>query len=240
MNDLAKPTITPRRRSSRSRLLACLTLFLNLAVVSSPQEPTLTNDFPTNLFLTDDNRLFSYRKGERVIQASKIQEAQRANESRPAHQDPEGHWGKVTDGFQLSLRFGKYEFTNGEPVTATILMRNVSGKPLTYPIQSVIGQPSPIYVSVWKDERQLRLKRDDPVTIVRFASNVTLQPRTQHKYRLQLDKFYDLRANGPYSVRAEYGSSAGTGGYAVRASGQEAITSQKVTISITNALAPRN
>ena len=43
-----------------------------------------------------------------------IQRAQTASECRPADQDPEGNWGTVTEGFQLSLRFEREEYLVGE------------------------------------------------------------------------------------------------------------------------------
>ena len=187
------------------------------------------------MFLTDENRLFSYKKDERLVPTKRIQEAQKSNESRPAEQDPEGHWGKVVDGFQLSLRFEKQEFTNGEPVLATILMRNVSDKQLTYGKELVTGRPSPINVLVWNEQEKLNLKTDDTLVPRASASNVSLYPRTQHKYRLRLDKYYDLTKPGIYSVQAEYGAGAPNGPFPVRGPGQEEITSQKVIISITNA-----
>jgi hypothetical protein len=225
----------PRHQSSGPRLLGLLSLLLSIAVVSTGQELIITNCFPTNLFLTDENRLFSYKKGQRFVEAKRIEEAQKSKESRPAEQDPEGHWGKVVDGLQLSLRFEKQEFTNGEPILATILMRNVSDKPLNYIRQTVTGHPCPIHVSVWEDQQKLNLKTDENGILRASASNVRLYPRTQHKYRLRLDRFYDLSKAGTYSVQAEYGPRAPNGPFPVRAPGREEITSQKAAISITNA-----
>ncbi|HTL55712.1 MAG TPA: hypothetical protein VL361_08530 [Candidatus Limnocylindrales bacterium] len=72
-----------------------------------------------------------------------IQKAQREQESRPADTDPDGNWGSVVEGFQLSLRFEKETYTNGEPLNAWVLLRNVSDRPLIYPFE---GSP---------DEREL-------------------------------------------------------------------------------------
>ena len=49
---------------------------------------------------------------------------------RPAEDDPEGHWGAPSEGYQLSIRLEKETFTNGEPITASVLLRNVSDRPL--------------------------------------------------------------------------------------------------------------
>jgi len=202
--------------------------------LAAPSEIALTNCIPPDLFLTDDNRLFAYKGHERLILVKRIEDAQKARESRPADQDPEGHWGRPGHGCQLSLRAEKEEFTNGEPVFVTMLLRNVSDKPITYARQVVMGQPSPIWVSVCKDERKLRLKTDDRIAVTSTV-NVTLQPQTQHRYALQLNKFYDLTTNGIYFVQAEYGSTNSGVAFPVLAPGQEPIASQKVSISIMNA-----
>ena len=208
---------------------------LTVARICVAQEMALTNSFPTNLFLTDENKLFCYMGRERLIPVNRIVEAQKAKECRPADQDPEGHWGSPMHGCQLSLRLEKLTYTNGEPVMLTMLFRNVSGKPLTYLRQIIMEEPSPIYVSVWKGEKRLSLKADDRITVAHSAINVTLQPRTQHRYRLQLDKCYDLTESGQYCLLAEYGSTNAASVFPVLAPGLQPITSQKVTISITNA-----
>jgi len=224
-----------RHIPSVGMLLTVVCGLLAMAGTSPAQEIATTNSFPTNLFLTDEHGLFWYKGHERLIAVKKIEEAQKSRESRPADEDPEGHWGSVSHGCQISLSFEKLEFTNGEPVIATMLMRNVSDRPITYLRQIILGHPSPIYVSVWQGEKTLRLKTDENISISHSRSNVTLQPRTQHRYRLRLDEFYDLSTNGLYSVQAAYGSSASPADFLVLAPGQQPITSQKVTISITNA-----
>jgi hypothetical protein len=225
-----------RQTTATQRLLSFVcTLTGTIGVLMAQEVPPTTNSIPTNLFLTDDSRLFWYKRGERLVTMKSIEEAQKSQESRPADQDPEGHWGKVVDGYQLSLRFDKADYTNGEPIVATVLLRNVSDQPRTYVRQTVLGQRSPVFLLVWKNEEELKLKTVDNTVIISSASNVTLQPRTQHRYRLQLDKFYDLSGTGSYSVQAEYGSRGSFGTFPVRGPGQQAIASQKVAISITNA-----
>ena len=79
------------------------------------------------------------------VSPEQIQKAQREQESRPSKEDPGGNWGPVVEGFQLSLRFEKETYTNGEPVRAYVLLRNVSDRSLVYPFE---GGP---------DERELAL-----------------------------------------------------------------------------------
>src|SRR5437588_386756 len=64
--------------------------------------------------------------------AEELKAAEGAKEARPADQDMEGNWGRATEGFRLSVRLSKSVFTNGEPVVATVFLRNVTDGPLIY------------------------------------------------------------------------------------------------------------
>src|ERR1035437_5486511 len=100
----------------------------------------------TNQFYVTDERPKEY--GSFVSTAEQIEQARKAKYSRPANDDPEGNWGAVSEGFQLSIRFPKESFTNGEAIVASILLRNVTNTPLTY------------YVSFPRDvEQELVLKK---------------------------------------------------------------------------------
>src|SRR5215472_4660471 len=100
--------------------------FLLTALFLMPA-PTLlaqTNEY----FVTEEDHTNKYF----IPTPEQIKQARHAKESRPAKEDPEGNWGAVNEGFQLSIRLSKSTFTNGEPVVATIILRNVHDKPLTY------------------------------------------------------------------------------------------------------------
>ena len=51
------------------------------------------------------------------------------HEILPATEDPQGNWGEITNGLQMSIRFYQNNFTNGQPVAAVILWRNVGPTP---------------------------------------------------------------------------------------------------------------
>ncbi|HEX7652461.1 MAG TPA: hypothetical protein VF607_03075, partial [Verrucomicrobiae bacterium] len=145
-----------------------------LAVAAS--EPT-TNAIPENLFLTDNGSLFWYRQsGERVVHISEIKKAEIAPESRPAEQDPMGHWGGATNGFQLGLRFEKVDRTNGEPIMAVAFMRNTSNTPQ--------GYFSPIRIIAMKDGKQLKRKDENPLGAldINVFPQTMIYPQTQHRY----------------------------------------------------------
>src|SRR5208282_4622230 len=89
-------------------------------------------DETNKLYLTDDGKSFDGwslhpEKNPKLVQAAKM-----TKESLPAEVFPEGHWGTVQDGFQLSLRFNKQTYTNGEPIIAALLLRNVTNRILRY------------------------------------------------------------------------------------------------------------
>lgn len=81
----------------------------------------------TNFFITFNPSEFS-----RDVTPQKIEEARRSQESRPAAQDPKGNWGSVSEGFELSVRLGKETYQVGEPIAATILIRNAIRQQVFY------------------------------------------------------------------------------------------------------------
>jgi hypothetical protein len=139
-----------------------------------------------------------------------IEHAKHANESRPANDDPDGKWGQIKDGFQLSVRMAKRAFTNGEPVIAIIILRNVSNSPLTY------------YVSYPKDDDMrldVKLGNEQLLPKDAITTNLTVLQKlqrlnngsrsmpvlpvgVQRLFRVRLDQSFDLATNGQYSICA--------------------------------------
>lgn len=64
----------------------------------------------------------------------------KAGECRPAEQDPEGHWGEVVGGFQLSIRSATNVFVIGKPIPITVIFRNTetNNRPYIYIPQNLI------------------------------------------------------------------------------------------------------
>lgn len=177
-----------------------------------------TSFIPPNLFLTDNGRLFWYRSsGERVVDVAMIREAEKSLESRPSDDYLQGNWGQATNGFQLSLRFGKSIFTNGEPIMATILMRNITDTPQTY--------YRPIKIIVEKDGKVLRRKNESGLLESHAPPMKTLFPQTQDKYIRNIQRIYTLSSDGKYLVQA--------------VSGRPSVSSKSVSITITNGFQPK-
>jgi hypothetical protein len=173
----------------------------------------MTNAIPTNLFLTDENLLFWYKKNERLVEVNRIKDAEQLPEARPAEQDPEGHWGEVAHGLQVSFRLKKQIFTKGEPIEVFIFVRNVTNKPVSYvPLTQVSGTRNgkPL---VQKGAADGEISISSPM-------GATVFPQTQKKRYERLDQLFDLAEPGEYFFQATYR--------------HPDITSQKVTITIKN------
>jgi len=151
----------------------------------------------TNVFYINDggHEEFSYSKN--------IQMAKTAQESLPAKDFPEGNWGAVQDGFQLSMRFEKKIFTNGEPIVVTLLLRNVTNSDvrLSYSHLPVGYSDGPIGFQIISAAGTGMTQHKYELDGVINGALPTLFPGTQAKFSERLDKRFDL-TNGIYSVRA--------------------------------------
>jgi hypothetical protein len=155
----------------------------------------MTNAIPTNIFLTDENGLFWYRHHERLVEVNRIKDAANLPESRPAEQDPEGHWGEATNGLQISLRFEKQIFTNGEPVNAVMFVRNVTNQPVAY-LQLT-------QILATKNGKPLNQKNaNDGEIFISTPMSAIIFPQTQKKNQKRLDQLFDLTENGEYIFQA--------------------------------------
>ena len=96
-------------------------------VGSQPPAPSQGKTTETNLFIT-----FTASEFSRDVTPQKLEAARHANESRPAAQDPEGNWGELSEGFLLSVRFQRHTFKVGEPIMATVLIRNPGARTAFY------------------------------------------------------------------------------------------------------------
>ena len=144
----------------------------------------------TNFFYTDDGL------GKT---SDKVEASRRSHESLPANLFRVGNWGPIVEGFQLSLRFSKQSYTNGEPVHGAILLRNVSGSNLVF--QIVFALDRDFRLTVFDPEhRQLPDRADLSVGAVRTAY---IWADTQHKFDLRLDKRFDLTELGTYTIVAK-------------------------------------
>lgn len=150
------------------------------------------------LYLTDDGYFI-----EDVISGNEtsakyhydaiIAKAKMSRESLPAIDFGEGNWGIAQNGFQLSLRFERPDFTNGRPITAIVLVRNVTNQILQY---------FQIQMEVITASGQIFPEHQVPGgPTINSLGWRPLLPATQVKELISLDKEYDF-TNGNYFVRA--------------------------------------
>ena len=178
--------------------LVSILMFLAFGIIQVIAGVPSTNSIPPNLFLTDNGSLFWYKHstGERVVHIKDIETATNSPESRPADQDPEGHWGRATNGFQISLRFEKELFTNSESIVAITLMRNITSQPQNY--------FRPIQIVATKDGKPLERKDKKEIDVIEITMppETTVFPQTQQKNYVRLDQIYDLTQSGEYAFQA--------------------------------------
>jgi hypothetical protein len=138
----------------------------------------------TNFFRTDNRSGFD-------AESKDDEERSEIKESRPADQDPDGHWGPALDGLQLSLRFKKQAYTNGENIIAIVLIRNVSSNSIDYDAMYTSAYPSPINISASKDQERLKIKKP-PDWHGGSLRRTQLPPQSQDKYEVNLNQFFEL------------------------------------------------
>jgi hypothetical protein len=140
-----------------------------------------------------------------LLRPEQVESAKLAPESRPAVDDPEGNWGFVSHGFQLSLRFAKQEFTNGEPVVANIILRNVTEQELWYSASfgPELDYPAGSLLATGPDYRLAKRRVQDTPPISFSARHFRLLPGTQRKYQCPAQERFDLAQTGIYAFTAK-------------------------------------
>jgi len=136
-----------------------------------------------------------------------VEAARRAPESRPAELDPEGHWGTITSGFQMGIRFATNTFALGQPIKATVIIRNASTNSLVlfYPqIESIhlVATNSPGNV------------RPQPTQKLRVSGPIGLgfPEHRQKNYNIDVDQALNFNTPGTYQIVAKRLIHADAGG----------------------------
>jgi hypothetical protein len=131
------------------------------------------------------------------------------NEMMPATDDPKGHWGQITNGLQMSIRFYQGDYTNGQPVSAVIIWRNVGTVPRLFDRAWGIEKYS-FDVAIRHDGDDLKAltPRIDPNYKPEIGGGpgpISVQPNTQIRVEQRLDTIFDLAKPGDYEITAERG-----------------------------------
>lgn len=148
------------------------------------------SEVPTNVFLTDrslgDTMFLLDSSGRVVVPTNAVAAALKAPESRPAQDDPEGHWGPIVAGWQISLRLSTNTYTPGQPVYGTVLLRNVTDKEVEY---IYTGTPHEAFDTSWVNEDTKATNRivPPPPEGLMSSHGVELHPRSQRRLEVQLE-----------------------------------------------------
>jgi len=139
-------------------------------------------------------------------------------ECLPAAENPAGNWGEVVNGYQASLRLSKPQFAVGEPVTAILLLRNVSGVPRTFWVAKLPWEDFDVVVL---DEARQRVPKRE---LDRFARSEGihssgLPAAGQSKSWLALSALLALDRPGSYSISVTTLMRGGTNGSTAVTSG---------------------
>jgi hypothetical protein len=168
-------------------------------------------DETNTIYVTDNgksfNRLFLESKERGIyLNPEKVEAAKTNRESLSAKYFPEGNWGEVTNGYQLSLRFTKLTYANGEPIVAILLFRNATNQirdDNNRYLWNVGWFDGPAKFQITTDSGKIVPEsRPEPIQVIQ-GGNVSNAPfpHTQRKHLEHLNKDYEL-PSGKYMIQA--------------------------------------
>lgn len=182
------------------------------------------------VYLTDNGAVF-LGAGTNHIDPTLIAEAETNRESWPAEDFPEGNWGEVMDGGQISLRFDKQVYTNREPINAVVLVRNTTNQVIVFLLTDGVA-PGFINFQAYTQSGQSldpKPKYSSPVAPNAGVVNI-IQPGLQRKFIEALNRSYDL-TNGTYLIEASIKLSEKELTGAIK-SGPQEVKSARVRVEI--------
>lgn len=139
-------------------------------------------------------------EAQAIATAEQMKRESNSVESRPAELDPDGNWGTVVDGVQVSIRLSTNIFTLGQPINATVLVRNTT--------TNRVLLPAPQYLSVKflvRDYKGNPLPPPEPEKILQISGPpaLGLPGHRQLKFSDNLQRLYSLTNSGIYHVSAQ-------------------------------------
>jgi hypothetical protein len=163
-----------------------------------PPQRVLLSEITNNCYITDDGLIGAYTG---FVLAKHLEKATNTRECLPAKDFPEGNWGEPKHGYQLSLRFIKTTFTNGEPVMATILVRNLTNVWLDFhALEIQMGGPASFSVTNSRGET-MQVTPYSPGILSSTSFSPPIAAHTQRKYEECLSNGFVL-TNDTYRVQA--------------------------------------
>lgn len=178
-----------------------LLVYLSLCYPSAAQTVEVPLNTLTNLFLNVEDFNFA-ANGMTVayMDKKKLEQAKKSDQSKPENQDPNGNWGTASEGFRLSLRFVKPEYTNGEPIEAIVLARNASQQTLNY----VTGSSDWDLHFLAYDSKNRPLQDLHPTDFYGTGSkDLVVFPGTQRRFIVKLNRHFNFEPPGDYTVTVQ-------------------------------------
>lgn len=177
-------------QKTRTLLLTAMSLWLAASTFAAEY----------SYFITADGSTY-WTNGVIGINPEKIEEAKHAPDARPAELDPEGNWGLFGYDCQVSLRFEKPEFSTNEPITATLIVRNVGTNECTFCFKPFFTFNIANSISIINPQGTVLERSDLPLMKSGRLSRIVnstghdwywLGPGTQNKFKLDLKSHFDL------------------------------------------------
>src|SRR6266496_3465074 len=168
-----------------------IALGAGVCMAAQPLPPNPDGTFRTEAYVftldTSTNNLFRKKESPRDTPLPR--------ETLPAEDDRESAWGPVSRGYQLCLRFEKEVFQIGEPITASVIVRNASDIFLG----DAVGIPgSTQFFVTGESGQEVRAKVSLPPA--RKPITFPLYRGTQYKYKVPLSEFFVLDRPGLYTL----------------------------------------
>jgi hypothetical protein len=191
-------------------ILSCLTLCFAWCalgtdennILSGAYDKALAETNSTNvLYVTDDGHIYLETVKKRWINPRYIVEAKTNRESWPAKDFPEGNWGELDNGIQVSLRFGKQIYTNQEPIKAIVLVRNTTNGGFIFDDSNDVAPGMVNFLAYTESNVFVTQKPRNPDPRMPSGRVNVVGAGLQIKHVDSLNRTYDL-PNGNYLVQA--------------------------------------
>ena len=159
----------------------------------------ITSANGTNVVYLPYERMIAFGEDaqERALEKA-MEMAKNLPECRPAELDPEGNWGQIVSGFQMSIRLSTNTVAPNEPIRATVILRNTTTNSM-----NVIGPTATSIELVLLNEHKEQLSHSPHPITVSGPASLTLPERRQIKYQFDLDELIKQRSPGIYYVYAK-------------------------------------
>jgi hypothetical protein len=134
-------------------------------------------------------------------------------EELSASRDTNGYWGEPVDRLQLSGRFHRHEFVLGEPISAMILVRNLTSSSRRLPIRNysrsetrknfgyVLRHGTNTSYWSWSDPPPPNPLPNGYQPPKYFLYGHDLEPHSQNVFFVRLDQIFNLKDRGDYSIQ---------------------------------------